>query len=48
MIIKELDYLSPPITFYYKGFLAHSSIISGIFSIISFIIIIALAVYFSL
>ncbi len=48
MFIKYLDYLSPPITFYYHSFLSHTSIISGILSIISFILIIILAIYFSL
>ena len=47
-VIKYFDYLSPPITFYHKGFLSHSSIISGILSIISFSLIITFAVYFSL
>ena len=48
MIFKYLDFISPPITFYHKGFLSHPSIVSGIISIFSFIIIIILAVYFSL
>ena len=48
MFIRQLDYLSPSITFYHKGFLSHSSIVSGIISIISFAIIICLAIYFSL
>ena len=48
MFIKNLDYLSPPITFYYKGSLSHSSILSGIISIISIIIIIIIAIYFLL
>ena len=48
MFIKNLDYLSPPITIYYKGDLTHSSIISGILSIISVLIIIILGVYFSI
>ena len=48
MYIKYLDYLSPRITFYYKGFLSHSSIASGIISIISIIFLIILVVYFSL
>ena len=48
MFIKELDYLSPPITFYYKASLSHSSIISGILSILSFILIIVIAIYFSM
>ena len=48
MLIKRLDFLSPPITFYHKGYLSHSSIMSGIISIISIIIILILAIYFSL
>ena len=46
MIIKELDFLSPHLTFYYKGSLSHSSIISGIISIISFILIVSLSIQF--
>ena len=38
MFIKKLDYLSPNVTFYYKGYLSHTSIISGIISIISILI----------
>ena len=48
MFIKYLDYLSPRITFYYKGFLSHSSIISGIISVIAITFIIILAIYYSL
>ena len=48
MMLRKLDFLSPTITFYYKGFLSHSSIISGILSILSFILIIVTAGYFSL
>ena len=48
MFIKYFDYLSPPITFYYQGSLSHTSIISGILSIISCILIIILAIYYSL
>ena len=40
MFLKKLDFLSPNITFYNKGNLSHSSIFSGILSIISIIIII--------
>ena len=47
MIIKKLDILSPPITFYYKGGLSHSSIVTGILSIITFMIIIFFAFYYS-
>ena len=48
MFIKSIDFLSPPVTFYYNNSLSHSSIISGIISIISIILIICLAIYFSL
>ena len=48
MILKQIDFLSPQITLYYKGFLSHSSVISGIISIISIVIIILFGVYYSL
>jgi len=48
MFLRQIDYLSPTITFYHNGILSHSSIISGILTIISFSIIISIAVYFSL
>ena len=48
MFIKKFDYLSPPISFYYQGSLSHSSIISGIISIFSILIIMVVAIYFSL
>ena len=48
MFFKRLDYLSPSITFYHKGYLSHSSILSGILSIISMILILILTLYFSL
>lgn len=48
MFIKRFDYLSPPVTFYHQGLLSHSSILSGIISICSIVIIISFAIYFSL
>ena len=48
MFIREFDYLSPQITLYYKGSSSHSSIISGIISIISFCIIFSFGIYFFL
>jgi len=48
MFIKQFDFISPKVTFYYQGFLHHSSILSGILSIISMIFIILLVVYYSL
>ena len=47
MIFKQLDFISPTVTFYHKGYLSHSSILSGILSLFSFIIIIMMAVNFS-
>ena len=34
MFLKKIDFISPEITLYYKGSLSHSSIISGIISLI--------------
>ena len=48
MFLKKLDYISPPITFYHKNYLSHSSILSGIVSIISFLIILSISIYFAL
>ena len=48
MFLKRVDFLSPPITFYHKGYLSHPSILSGILSIVSMILILILAVYYSL
>ncbi len=48
MFFKYLDFLSPKVTFYHKGLLSHSSILSGIISVISVICIIVFAVYYSL
>ena len=46
MLLKKLDIISPKITFYYNGSLSHSSIISGIISIISILVIIAFSTPF--
>ena len=48
MFLKKLDYVSPSITFYHKNYLAHTSILSGILSIISFILILIISGYFAL
>ena len=48
MFLKTFDFLSPRISIYYKGELTHSSIISGILSIISILILICIGSYFSL
>ena len=48
MFLKHLDFLSPKVTFYYRGFLSHASIISGILSVISIMFIIYLTIYYSI
>ena len=47
MFMKAIDYLSPSITFYHNKKLSHSSILLGILSFITSIIII-LAIYYSM
>ena len=46
MFIKKLDFLSPPITLYFKGELQHGSIFSGILSISSYILVLASIIYY--
>ena len=46
MIFRNLDFLSPPITLYHKGKRKHSSVISGIITIISYLIILACIIYY--
>jgi hypothetical protein len=48
MFLKKLDLISPKITIYNKGSLIHSSIFSGIISIISIIFIFIILIYYSL
>ena len=48
MILKEIDFLSPPVTFYHKGSLSHSSVVSGLLSIFAFIIILTFGIFYSL
>ena len=48
MILKKIDFISPEITLFYKGSLSHSSIISGIISLISCSIIILISIYYFL
>ncbi len=45
--IQSFDFLSPPISLYYKGKLRHSSIFSGLISLISLFSIIYLSYFFS-
>ena len=48
MIFKEIDFLSPPVTFYHKGSLSHSSVISGLLSALAFLVILAFGIFYSL
>jgi len=48
MILKKFDFISPEITLFYKGSLSHSSIISGIISLVSCFFIISATVYYFL
>ena len=48
MFLKKLDWISPPITLYFKGECAHVSIYSGILSIIVYVIIFAATIYYAL
>ena len=48
MFLKEFDLLSPPITLYFYGKRKHHSIFSGILTIISYILILAIGIYFLL
>ena len=46
MILKKLDWLSPPITLYFKGEGEHSSIFSGILSIIAYILVFVAGIFY--
>ena len=48
MFLKKLDLISPKITIYHKGSLIHSSIFSGIVSILSIMFIFVIIIYYSL
>ena len=48
MFIKKLDMLSPPITLYFKGEDQHQSIFSAILSIVSYLLVFAATIYYSL
>ena len=45
MILKNIDFLSPEIALFYNGSSSHSSIISGILSLITCLIIICISIY---
>ena len=48
MWLKKLDWLSPPITLYYRGEGSHVSIYSGLLSIVLYTIVIVATFYYAL
>ena len=48
MKFRNLDFLSPSITLYYRGKNKHSSVFSGIMTILSYTIILACIIYYLL
>ena len=48
MWLKKVDWISPPITLYYRGEGSHVSIYSGILSIIAYTIVIVASFYYAL
>ena len=48
MYIKKIDFLSSKITLYFKGSYKHSSIFSGIITIMSYLTILFCIIYYSL
>ena len=48
MFLKKLDWLSPPITLYFKGEGSHVSMYSGILSIIAYAIVVVATFYYAL
>ena len=47
MFLKKFDYLSYPLTFYFNNYSSHRSIISGIITIITYLICFILTIYLS-
>ena len=48
MFLKKVDLLSPQITLFYKGDESHSSIFSGIISLVAYTIVFVFGVYYAL
>ena len=46
MFLKKLDMLSPYITLYFKGEKKHSSKFSGILSIITYLLVLIISIYY--
>ena len=48
MFLKKVDLLSPQITLFYKGDESHSSIFSGIITLVAYTIVFIFGVYYAL
>ena len=48
MFIKKFDMISPPITLFFNGINKHSSIFSGILTIIAYLIVLIVGIYYAL
>ena len=48
MFLKNFDFLSPPITLYYKGENSHSSIFAGILTIIVYLICLTFGIVYAI
>ena len=48
MFLKKFDWISPPITIFFKGESSHVSIYSGLLSIVAYVIVVAATIYYAL
>ena len=48
MFLKKFDWISPPITLFFKGEGSHVSIYSGLLSIVAYVIVVAATIYYAL
>ena len=48
MFLKKLDWISPPITLYYRGENSHVSIYSALLSIVAYVLTFAASIYYAL
>ena len=48
MFLKKFDWISPPITLFFKGEASHVSIYSGLLSIVAYIIVVAAIIFYAL
>ena len=48
MFLKKFDWISPPITLFFKGEGSHVSIYSGLLSIVAYVIVVAATIFYAL